>query len=251
MILPRPNDALHRAWLFRVLERVASSPFLVSVLYFKGGTCAAMRGWLDRFSVDLDFDFMGRPGEMRKTKRHLEDIFRQLGLEIKDASQKAPQYFLRHPVSQPTQRNTLKIDVSFPPLSGNEYELVRFIEIDRFLYSPTQETMVANKMVALVDRFKKRRKIAARDLYDLHYFFQQGFSYRKEVIERYSGKKAVGFLKYLSSFIKKRINQRIIDQDLNFLLPPEKFKAIRKTLKKETLLFLENEIRRLEKGYGS
>ncbi len=60
-------DNIHKAWLYRVLEGIASDKYLPSVLYFKGGTCASMLGWLDRFSVDLDFDY---GGNRKMFKRH-------------------------------------------------------------------------------------------------------------------------------------------------------------------------------------
>ena len=95
MFLPNKKDAIHKAWLYRVLRKIADDNFLVSVLYFKGGTCAAMRGFLDRFSVDLDFDFVGEKNQIPKVKKHLEKIFIDLDLKIKDQSGKAFQYFLK------------------------------------------------------------------------------------------------------------------------------------------------------------
>jgi len=59
MLLPDKKDALHKAWLLRTLEAVADDVFLSQTLYFKGGTCASLLGWLPRFSVDLDFDYAG------------------------------------------------------------------------------------------------------------------------------------------------------------------------------------------------
>jgi len=46
MILPNKNDAIHKAWLYRVVEAIADDRFLAQTLYFKGGTCASMLGWL-------------------------------------------------------------------------------------------------------------------------------------------------------------------------------------------------------------
>ncbi|HIP71371.1 MAG TPA: hypothetical protein EYH05_08260, partial [Anaerolineae bacterium] len=48
--------AKHRIQLTRLLTEILDDPYLAASLYFKGGTCAAMLGYLDRFSVDLDFD---------------------------------------------------------------------------------------------------------------------------------------------------------------------------------------------------
>ena len=88
MILPNPQDATHKAWLYRLLSVIYDNQILSSSLYFKGGTCAAMLGWLDRFSVDLDFDYVAKKTDLKKVRRELETVFDKLGLEIKDKSQK-------------------------------------------------------------------------------------------------------------------------------------------------------------------
>lgn len=247
MFLPDKKDAVHKAWLYRLLQEIADDSFLASLFYFKGGTCAAMRGFLDRFSVDLDFDFVGSQGQIAFARRHLENVFKNLGLEIKDKSAKAPQYFLRYE-DKNSSRSNLKIDTFFPPLPGNQYEPVRLIEIDRILYCQTRETMFSNKLISLIDRFKKGGSIASRDLYDIHHFFIQDYSYDKNIIEKYSGTKRAVFFKDLREFIDTEIKQENIDQDLNFLLPRDKFRKIRKFLKSETLMFLKDEIERLGKG---
>ena len=245
MFLPNKKDSIHKAWLYRVLRKIADNNFLVSVLYFKGGTCAAMQGFLDRFSVDLNFDFTGEKKQILKVKKNLENIFIDLGLEIKDQSNDALQYFLKYPAKTP-KRNTIKIDTFFPPLAGNKYEAVRLPDIDRIVYSQTIETMFANKLIALIDRFKKGNAIAARDLYDVHHFFLQGYDYDKDIIENYADKSILDFITELYDFVNKKISQRMIDQDLNFLIAPEKFQKIRKILIPETLLFLGDEIKRLK-----
>jgi predicted nucleotidyltransferase component of viral defense system len=244
MFLPQQKDAVHKAWLFRVLKEIADDSYLVSVLRFKGGTCASMRNLLDRFSVDPDFDLEGEKREVSKVKKHLEVIFEDLGLEIKDKSRRAPQYFLRYPAKD-SNRNNLKIDTFFPPLQGNKYEAVRLAEINRILYCQTIETMFANKLIALIDRFKKGRGVASRDLYDIHYFFMNGYGYDKNIVESYFDQSISDFLKELRDFIDNKITQKTIDQDLNFLIPPDKFQKIRKNLRSETLMFLRDEIKRV------
>lgn len=47
---------------------------------FKGGTCASMLGWLDRFSVDLDFDYAGDKKNIAATREALERIREVLSL---------------------------------------------------------------------------------------------------------------------------------------------------------------------------
>jgi len=243
-ILPQLKDAAHKAWLYRVLTGIYDNAALAKVLYFKGGTCAAMLGYLDRFSVDLDFDFVGKRAVLPETRIHLEAAFRDLGLTIRDQSKFVPQYFLKYDAPE-SERNTIKIDVSVPPPKTNTYEPRRFHEIDRIIICQTVETMVANKLVALMDRYDHNETIAGRDLYDIHHFFMKGYRYNKGVIRERSGKNTQKFFADIITFIEKHITEEIINQDLNTLLPYERFSRIRKTLKQETLMFLRDEQKRI------
>jgi len=241
MIIPNPKDAVHKAWLYRLLSEIYDNPFLANVLYFKGGTCAAMLGYLDRFSVDLDFDFVGKQNEIPETEKNLEKIFKKLELKIKDKSRKVPQYFLKYPTEK-KGRNTIKLDITFPPPKANAYEPKEFAAIDRIINCQTVKTMFANKLVALIDRWEKNKSIAGRDLYDIHYFFLRGFRYNEKVIEERRGVAVLEFFKELSDFMEKHITETTINQDLNALLAPAKFQKIRKILKQETRMFLKDEI---------
>lgn len=247
MILPNPKEAIHKAWLYRLLSSIYDNQALANSLYFKGGTCAAMLGWLDRFSVDLDFDYVAAKENLKTVGRELESVFKKLGLEAKDKSQAAPQYFLSYPAKK-NARNTIKIDTTFPPPKANAYEAKRLVDIDRIANCQTKETMFANKLVALIDRWEKNNSIAGRDLYDIHYFFLNGFRYNEEVIAERRKSDLIYFFEELVIFIEKRINQTIINQDINFLLPPDKFKKIREALKPEVLMFLRDEIERLKRN---
>lgn len=244
MLLAKPKDALHRAWLLRLLAEIYDDAYLSEKLMFKGGTCAALRGQLNRFSVDLDFDCSAKKTELAKVRKKMEAVFGKLGLEIKDKSKNVPQYFLRYE-AQARQRNTIKIDVTMPPVKANEYEKVRIGEIDRIVTCQTIETMFANKLVALIERYEKNKSIAGRDLYDIHYFFLQGFRYSSKVIKERRKKTVKFFLKQLIAFVEKYVTETVINQDLNMLLGPEQFQKIRKTLKRETLMFLKNELQNI------
>jgi len=245
MILPQPKDAVHKAWLYRLLAGIYDDVELAGVLYFKGGTCAAMLGYLDRFSVDLDFDFVGEKDEIAKSRGRIETVFRNLGLLIHDQSKVVLQYFLKYEAPAGA-RNTLKIDVTMPPPKTNTYEQKRFHEIDRIITCQTIETMMANKLVVLMDRYEHNEAIAGRDLYDIHHFFLNGYRYNEEVIKERTGKNIKQFFSDLIVFIEQYITGEIINQDLNVLLPYEKFSRIRKILKQETLMFLRDEQKRIE-----
>ena len=245
MQLPQPQDAKHQDWLYRVLISFYDDPYLARLLYFKGGTCAAMLGRLDRFSVDLDFDLAQKESDVAEVKKRMEKIFRKLGLEIKDQSRRVPQYFLKYP-AKTNERNTLKIDICFPVNPANEYAPERFSDIDRIITCQTPETMFANKLFALINRHKQSKYIAGRDVYDVHCFFENGFSYSEAVITQATKLSMENFFKELIDFMEKKVTDEFIDQDLNMLLPNVKFQAIRKTLKQETLALLRGELERIK-----
>jgi len=237
MILPKQSDSVHKAWLYRLLSAIADDAFLTANLRFKGGTCASMMGIIDRFSVDLDFDLIDSSA-VPEIRVRLEKIFKKLDLKIEDQSKKVPQYFLKY--ESAAGRNTLKIDITFPPPKTNEYEPVRFTEIDRIIYCQTVSSMFANKLVTVMERFEKFGSIAGRDIFDIHTFFMKGFRYKPEIIEERTGKTATEFIRILTDFIEKKVTQTVIDQDLNTLLPPERFRKIRGVLKQEVLTFLRS-----------
>lgn len=238
MILPKASDAIHKAWMYRILTAIADEPVLNKALGFKGGTCASMRGLLDRFSVDLDFDLLDSDN-LASTRKIFEKIFRKLKLEIKDQSKKSVQYFLKYE-NRDTERNTLKVECNFPAPKTNKYEMVRISEIDRVLNCQTVPTMFANKLVALTERYAKSGSIAGRDLFDIHAFLLRGFALNEEVIEERTGKSVANYFKFLAKFIEKNVTQTIIDEDLNHLLMLDEFKTVRKNLKQEVLAFLQS-----------
>lgn len=242
MLLPRKQDVRHKGWLLRLLTAICEDPLLGSCLGFKGGTCAAMLGLLNRFSVDLDFDLLVEETGIPNVRMALEKIFAKLDLGIKDQSGKVPQYFLKYPMKNKAERNTIKIDISFPVPKANDYEMIRLSEIDRVVKCQTSETLVANKLITLMARYERTGKLAGRDLFDIHQFLFQGLSYKKEVVLEQSNGSLSDFFQKLINFIKKHVTGTLIDQDLNHLLPRTEFQKIRKTLKQETLMLLESEL---------
>ncbi len=238
-----PEDNIHKAWLYRVLESIADDAYLSQVLYFKGGTCASMLGWLDRFSVDLDFDYAGEIDDVPKTRKALEKIFIELGLSVKDSSKNGIQYFLKYENEQKNNqgRNTLKVDASFPLFKSSKYSPESFVEINRVMKCQTIETMFAHKLCALTDRFEKTGHIAGRDLYDIHHFFMQGYKYEPSIITDRTGLDSKDYLEKLIDFIEINVTDRIITEDLSALISADKFKVLRKVLKREMIQFIKIE----------
>jgi predicted nucleotidyltransferase component of viral defense system len=243
MITLRPTDAIHKAYLLRTLTEIVDNPILSTSLYFKGGTCASMMGILDRFSVDLDFDLKISANE-KELRNEFYKIFDKLGFSLQQESQKALEFFLKYQNS-PNQRNTLKIDALNFIVKSNVYVPVFLPEINRTVNCQNRESIFANKLVAIKDRYDRKKSIAGRDIYDIHYFFLKNLKYSERVIIERTGLQVKEYLIYLRNFINEKVNQTLIDQDLNTLLPVETFNKIRKTLKEETLMFLDNEISKL------
>jgi len=240
MLVANKTQALHKAIMLRVLTHILDDLYLSKALYFKGGICASMLGYLDRFSVDLDFDVKDKAA-IKKVRKELENIFNKLDLTIKDSSNNVVQYFLRYDAPKDS-RNTLKIDAVDTPYKNSKYEKVILPEINRYAICQTQDTLFANKLVATINRFEINKSIAGRDIYDIHHFLQAGYDYNKKLIEERRGVNADAYIKQLIEFIEINITQNIINQDLNFLLDYKKFNAIRKSLKSETISLLKDRL---------
>lgn len=243
MITLRPTDAIHKAYLLRTLTEIIDNPILSNSLYFKGGTCASMMGILDRFSVDLDFDLKIGANE-KELRSEFKKIFKKLGFSLQQESQKALEFFLKYQNS-PNQRNTLKIDALNFIVKSNVYMPVFLPEINRTVNCQNQESIFSNKLVAVKDRYDRKKTIAGRDIYDIHYFFLKNLKFSEQIIIERTGMSIKEYFIYLRNFVNEKVNQTLIDQDLNTLLPVETFNKIRKSLKEETLMFLDNEVTRL------
>lgn len=233
---------LHKIQMYRLLTAILDNSILSQSLYFKGGTCASMQGFLDRFSVDLDFDLA--PKAAKKTvKKNLLSLFDSLNLQVKNPKVKSLQFILGYETKSGL-RNQIKLGIVDNEAKSSDYQPFYLPEIDRFSLCQTRETMVAHKLVAPLDRYAKYRSIAGRDIYDIHCFLANGYAYKKEVVEERSKLPIHQYLIKLKKFIEKKVTEKIISEDLNYLLPYEKFRSVRKTLKTETLMLLNDEIKR-------
>lgn len=246
MIIPKPSDAKHKYYLLRLLRELLTEKTLRNQLQFKGGTCAALRGLLDRFSVDLDFDLTMTEGikvDKRIVRKICHDIFSKLGFEVKDESKQHLQFFLRYE-AKAGERNTIKLEINDQPSKKNTYEKVHLKEINMYCNSHTIETMVANKMVACMARFERNKKIAGRDFYDLHHFLMAGLGVNKDVVEDFVGMKYKNYLQKLVDFIDTRVTDKLLNQDLSPLIELSKLRLVIKNLRVELIGLLKDEIER-------
>jgi predicted nucleotidyltransferase component of viral defense system len=240
MMTLRPEDIIHKSYLDRILIEVIDNPLLSQHLAFKGGTCSAMLGFLDRFSVDLDFDLLDK-AQAKVLRGEFHKVFKQLGLTVAKEYDAILFFQVKYPSDGHGIRNTVKVSAHDIPVKANDYAVQYFQEIDRLMKSQTIETMFANKLVALTDRYAKYQTIAGRDLYDIHHYFVQGYKYKGAVIQERTGLSSKEYISSLIGFITKHITQTVVNEDLNTLLTNENFQQIRKILIPETIAFLENE----------
>lgn len=240
MVNLRPEDIIHKSFMHRLLIEIVDQPVLSQMLAFKGGTCAAMLGYLDRFSVDLDFDTLEKADEA-KLREGFSTAFESVGLEVKLAFYDSLFFQLKYKTKSGS-RNTLKVSASTERILTNKYQVAYFPEIDRMIKCQTIETMFANKLVAVKDRYNRYQAIAGRDIYDIHHFFLMGFDYDFAIINERTGYEPVTFFEQLISFFNTHVNQKLINEDLNTLLPNAQFQSIRKVLIPETLSLLEKEL---------
>jgi len=240
MIVIKPEDSIHRSWLYKLLIEILDNKKLAASLFFKGGTCATMLGFLDRFSLDLNFDLKNGV-DKKVVRKELKKTFVVLGLKVKDESTKWLQYILKYGDWE-NKRNSLKLEIVGEELKSNDYKSLYLTDIDRYAICQTIETMFANKLVAVADRFEKHGLIAGRDVYDIAHFFRQGFSFKKEVIEERRRMDYKKYLEYLIDFVDKKITDTILVQDLGMLISSEKLRQVRKSLKSEVMMYLREEI---------
>ena len=239
MIDLRPEDILHKSHLNQLLIEIIDQPLLAQSLAFKGGSCASMLGYLDRFSVDLDFD-VAPSADLNQLREEFREIFNKLDLTVLKEFDKVLFYQIRYR-AEPGKRNTIKVSVNNIAIAANQYKVQYFPEIDRMMNSQTIETMFANKLVAVTDRYNVHKTIAGRDIYDIHYFLVHGYAYHGPVIQERTGLTPHDYLGRLIDFIKEHVTQTIINEDLNTLLPNKQFQQVRKILILETLSLLANE----------
>jgi len=237
MLELRSDQILHKSYLHRLLMEIVDQPAMAQNLALKGGTCAAMLGYLDRFSVDLDFDVL-KGADEAMLRKAFHQVFEQLGFGVTLEFDKVLFFQLRYP-SHPGKRSTLKVSASNTRIEANQYQVQYFPEIDRLINSQNIGTMFANKLVAVTDRYTQHQTIAGRDIYDIHHFFIQGYAYNEAVIRERTGLEARDYFAKLAVFIKTHVTQTVINEDLSSLLPYKRFQQIRKILIPEIIALLE------------
>ncbi|MEK7473076.1 MAG: nucleotidyl transferase AbiEii/AbiGii toxin family protein [Patescibacteria group bacterium] len=200
----------HKINLTNILIDIYKDNLLSSCLGFKGGTSAMLFHNLLRFSVDLDFDYLGDKNKINEVIKRMTSLLSKK-YTIKDQSSKYNTLFWL--ISYEKGEHNIKIEISTRDNTYNHYNIKSFYGVNIKVLDI--KDMIAHKMVA----FTERPAVANRDLFDTHFFL--GTEYASEinydVIKKRTGKNPKEFYHYLLSFVKK-INPNNILEGLGEVL---------------------------------
>lgn len=215
----------HRTILVTILKDIYTDPLLRTAIGFKGGTAAFLFYDLPRLSVDLDFDLLNE-GLERNVFEKLGKILTKFG-KVRDAQQK--RFTIFYLLDYGKDERKVKVEVSKRKTSAN-FEVQSYLGIPVLVM--VQQDLAAGKLAA----YLTRSKFAARDLFDLWYFLDQGWGINEKVFTEKTGK---SLKKGLSEAIKKteKVKDNQLLQGLGDLLY-EKQKRFVKEKIKDDLIFL-------------
>ena len=155
------NRDKHRLIMFQILKDIFSSE-IWKCLAFKWWTACYFLYWLDRFSTDLDFDLVENIPDLDEKIIKIISKYWQI-----KAKNKIILSFWENLIN-------IKIDVNRKIWKANKYDYVDFFWT--MIKVQNKETIFANKLVALLERFINR------DIYDVYFFFKNFFDINEKVI---------------------------------------------------------------------
>lgn len=155
------NRDKHRLIMFQVLKDIFSSE-IWKCLAFKWWTACYFLYGLDRFSTDLDFDLVENIPDLDKKIIKIISKYWQIKAKNKII------------LSFWENLTNIKIDVNRKIWKANKNDYVDFFWT--MIKVQNKETIFANKLVALLERFTNR------DIYDVYFFFKNFFDINEKVI---------------------------------------------------------------------
>jgi len=186
------NRELHRQKMYNILNDIFSSE-LSEVLSFKWWTACYFFHQLNRFSTDLDFDFIWVD----------ENIDNKI-ISILEKYWKIKKTWRNLTLSYWNRDVNIKIDISRNIWKNNIYEINNFYWVD--IKTQDKSTIFGNKLVALTERNTNR------DIYDVYFFLEKSFPINEKLIFERTGKnKKDIFLQIIEKLKKLPDNYKILD----------------------------------------
>ena len=200
----------HQTNLTNILIDIYKNPTLGSSLGFKGGTCAMLFYQLPRFSVDLDFDYLGQKDNLNNCISTMTNLLSKKFVVKNHSAKRNTLFWL---ASYEKGQHNIKIEISTRDTTYNHYTATNFYGVDVKIIAP--EDMIAHKMIA----FTERPSLANRDLFDMHYFLgtEHAANINYEIITKRTGKTPHEFYTFLQALVNK-INPRNILEGMGEVL---------------------------------
>jgi len=221
----------------KILKDIYLDISISPLIGLKGGTCAYFFYNLPRFSVDLDFDLFDNTLENQELIfDKIKAILLKYG-QIKDSYLRKSTIFAVLSYGQDDYNIKIEINVrGLVPNIKRYYDLKEHLGISMFVAN--EAYLFSSKLVALT----LRKKVAMRDVYDIHYFAENNWDIDGEIIKIWTNKSIKEYLSECVSFIEKLKDSEIL-ANLGELVPSEKEKDwVRNHLKSETIFMLRNYI---------
>lgn len=219
--------AKHKSILLQILKDVYTDTTISPYLGFKGGTAALLFYGLNRNSVDLDFDLLDDAKE-KEVFEKLQKIVAQYGA-VEDSHIK--RFNLLNIISYAHGAQKIKVEVNRRQF-GSRYEVKTLLGISMLVM--IKSDMFAHKLMAMYERIGK----TSRDIFDVYFFFKNGWEINKEIVEQRSNMPFKETLMKCVESVEKMDNRHILDGLGELLIEQQKDWA-RAKLKNETIFFLK------------
>lgn len=227
------NKIKHQTILTNILIDFYKDSYISPHLGFKGGTSLYLFYSLPRFSVDLDFNLIGKIDE--------KILIKSIGNSLKkyltnvEFSNKHYTYLWTGSYSLDSQR--VKVEISKRDL-GAEYNYLPFYGVTISVLK--KDYAFAHKLCAITDR----NTVTSRDIFDAVFCFRQMFSINEGVVKTRTGKNLNDYLLYLKDFVVKNYSEKSILFGLGELVAENEKKDLKKNLINDFLIqidiFLQN-----------
>lgn len=163
------NHILHEKYMRKILNEIFSSE-ISDFLWFKWWTLTYMCYWLDRFSTDIDIDILNVGEEEKIISKVRESLGKLWDIKNETLWKTLHRWIFRYD----ERSMNIKVELNKRIREANTYD---FQDIDGIkICCMAPESIFANKLVALYERFKNR------DLYDVNFFLKNNFPINNQII---------------------------------------------------------------------
>lgn len=228
------NRQQHEYFLKKILLDIFNEPRLNSQLVFKGGTCLYLFYDLERFSVDLDFNFIG---DGKFSAAILTQILEKY-LILEENSFREGHFGWLWEGSYQKGYRRLQVDINkrqYP----DHFETRQLYGLS--IQTLDESSLFAHKLCAVLDRthFKNR------DLFDVHFMLDHSFEINEDIIELRTGLDLKQYLRKIEAYVENEVDGNKILQGLGELLTDKKKNWVKAKLIDELLIQLRLKIESL------